>query len=143
MRYNTIVGGPARKNDPQTIEGLITVAAIKPGSLLYLTNGNVKAHDIAGAKTPAILALSNHTGGQDVRDSVAIGETGIGVMCEDDVIYHALVAPSTAVVKGDQLCSAGNGTLKKVSAGTDVALFFAFETVTLGASADLVAVRKI
>ena len=140
MRFKTVIGGPARKNDPQTID-LKTGEAIAPCSLVAVVNNKLMKHSAAGEQTQALVITNDYLGGHDIRDNVPNDTSGIAIICEDDVTYHVLVKAGEALTVGDKLASNGDGTLKKTS-GTDAVLFYAFETYTVGATAEQVRVRK-
>lgn len=140
IRFKTVIGGPARKNDPQTID-LKTGEAIAPCSLVAVVNNKLMKHSAAGEQTQALVITNDYLGGHDIRDNVPNDTSGIAIICEDDVTYHVLVKAGEVLTVGDKLTSNGDGTLKKAS-GTDVALFYAFETYTVGATAEQVRVRK-
>jgi hypothetical protein len=140
IRFKTVIGGPARKNDPQTID-LKTGEAIAPCSLVAVVNNKLMKHSAAGEQTQALVITNDYLGGHDIRDNVPNDTSGIAIICEDDVTYHVLVKAGEALTVGDKLTSNGDGTLKKAS-GTDAVLFYAFETYTVGATAEQVRVRK-
>lgn len=140
IRFKTVIGGPARKNDPQTID-LKTGEVIAPCSLVAVVNNKLMKHSTAGEQTQALVITNDYLGGHDIRDNVPSDTSGIAIICEDDVTYHVLVKAGEALTVGDGLTSNGDGTLKKAS-GTDAVLFYAFETYTVGATAEQVRVRK-
>lgn len=140
IRFKTVIGGPAGKNDPQTID-LKTGEAIAPCSLVAVVGKKLMKHSAAGEQTQALVITNDFLGGHDIRVDVPVDTSGIAIICEDDVTYHVLVKAGEAVVIGDKLSSNGDGTLKKAS-GTDAVLFYAFESYTVGATAEQVRVRK-
>jgi hypothetical protein len=140
IRFKTVIGGPARKNDPQTID-LKTGEAIAPCSLVAVVNNKLMKHSTAGEQTQALVITNDYLGGHDIRDNVPNDTSGIAIICEDGVTYHVLVKADEALTVGDKLASNGDGTLKKAS-GTDAVLFYAFETYTVGTTAEQVRVRK-
>jgi hypothetical protein len=111
---NTIFlkGKPIRK------EG-IAGEAITPGHLLAInSSGNMIKHATAGGVTH-LVAFENEIVGLDLNSAYASGDNVLYGASKDGQEVNLLVAAAApAIVVGDLLQSAGNGTVAKVSSGT-------------------------
>jgi hypothetical protein len=128
----------AQSNPPHTIllkgDGVFKEGnaggAITPGHLVTIntTAEAVVVHATAAAAASKLFAVENDIIGKGIDTAYASGDRVYYVACQPGCEINALVAAAAAaIVRGDLLESAGNGTLRKLAAG--VALARALEAV--------------
>lgn len=98
----------------------IAGGAITPGYLLERTStGTVQAHSTAAHSAQLLFAVENEVVGNGITDAYAANDTVLMAACQSGVEIYALVpASAAAIVIGDFLESAGDGTLRKVATDT-------------------------
>jgi hypothetical protein len=113
MASNTIFvkGNKIRK------EALAGVA-INPGYLVELqSDGTLDPHDTAATNATPTIAVENEVFGDDRTVAYAIGDNVLyEYMSPGSEVYLVLAAAAVAVVVGDFLESAGDGTVRKLTA---------------------------
>jgi hypothetical protein len=102
----------------------VATAAVLPGSLVMLNaTNNLVVHATAGGTTPAIFALENELIGKGIDDAYASGDY---IQAEHfnsgDWVLGYVDAAAAAIAIGDQLESAGDGSLRKHVSGTPIAI---------------------
>jgi hypothetical protein len=108
-----------------------TLTTITPG-MLITPNGtdHVIPHNVAAANTAAIFALENELLGKGIDDNYVTGDY---VQAEHfsggDWVLAILDASATAIVEGDLLQSAGDGSLEIVTSSYGNAIAMAMESV--------------
>jgi hypothetical protein len=115
MSSNTII----LTNIPcNTIKEAKAGGAITPGHLLKRSAAEtVVVHSTAAGRAQPLFALENETLGKDIDTAYAQNERISFVYAEPGAEINAIVAAGAAAIAvGDFLCSAGDGTLKKVVA---------------------------
>ena len=134
----TIKGGGINKEAPAG-------ASILPGHLLKLnSSGQVIPHNVAGGAASKAIAIENELGGGSYGAGYNSGKLTTAYASGDNVPYvifdegsevNALVAAgAAAIVIGDFLESAGDGTFRKYVPITSAAGVVAAGTVDVGAS---------
>ena len=109
-------------------------SAIVPGDMVEeLAAGTVQEQSTAGARAQKLFALTNLGNGSDIDEAYAVGETvRYGAFHSGQEVFARVAAGAPAIVIGDELDPAGDGTLKKIAA--DVAGAQAVLTVGAGNS---------
>lgn len=93
-------------------------SAILPGHLIeVLSAGTVQEHSTAAANAAKTFALANTANGGTIDDAYAVGETVLfGTAQSGQLVNALLAAAAVAVTKGAPLESAGDGTLRVLTA---------------------------
>lgn len=107
----------------------IAGGTITPGMLVKTTSTDtLVAHATAGGAALRAFAVENDLVGKEITDNyVANDFVQAEIMDSGNEIYGFIVASGTAVVIGDLMESAGDGSLRKLASG--VALAVAMEAV--------------
>lgn len=134
-RYNKIFAGPVTEVLPQ-VDEVIATAAILPGQ--FFTHAGALA--VAATATEVLIAQENYLTQKNTDTGYAIGENVIGLKLLSTQFFNARVAATVAVTKGAGLALGAGGNLVLATAGSRI-VAWAEETITVGATADLVRVR--
>lgn len=134
-RFNKIYAGPVTEVRPQ-VDEVVATASILPGCLI--TQAGALA--VAATATEVLIAQEDYLTGKDVDTAYDIGDLVVGMKMLPAQFFNARVANGVAVTKGAALALGASGLLVLATAGARV-VAFAEETITVGATADLVRVR--
>lgn len=111
--------------EPVSNEALAAAAtAILPGYLVEEILATVREHSTAAANAQKLIALTNTSNGGTIDDVYAVGETvRYGAFSTGQKGFLRLAASAAAIVVGDVLESAGDGTVRiaTADAATDTA----------------------
>ena len=123
------------KGDPIKKEN-IAAGVITPGDLIKLdSNNEVARHASAGGITQKAFAVENSQVGRDKTQDYAIDDSVQYVVGrQGDELQCRIAAGAAAIVIGDALESAGDGTLRKFTSGA--ILGWALEALDLSAATD-------
>lgn len=101
-----------------TMKELVAGGTITPGHLVSIAStGKYVVHPTAKGRTPAIFAAEADLVGKGIDDNYVANDNVYAWACPAGVEVNALVAAAAAaIVIGDKLESAGDGTLRKVTA---------------------------
>lgn len=93
--------------------------AITPGHLVDLNSSNAwVVHAVAAGASQKAFAIENDMVGKGIDDAYASGDWAQVRICSPGIEVYALVAAAaTAIAAGDYVESAGDGTVRKVTAG--------------------------
>jgi hypothetical protein len=134
-----LLGECIQNEDEKAIE------AITPGHLIVYngTTGWIKHATAAGPVIPVQIALEREEMGKDIDQAYAINDTVKACVPYSGCRFNGLVAAAApAIVKGDLLESAGNGTVRKVTTGADLDIVgVALESVDNSAGGTAVRIR--
>jgi hypothetical protein len=134
-RYNKVYAGPVTEALPQ-VDEVIATASILPGCLI--THAGALA--VANSAVEVLIAQEDYLTQKDTDTAYDVGDLVVGMKMLPTQFYNARVAATVAVTKGAALALGASGLLVLATDGARV-VAFAEETVTVGASADLVRVR--
>lgn len=104
-----LLGEPIQNEDDKAAE------AITPGMLVtYDASGNVIKHATAAGNAAARFALEREEMGKDIDVAYAINDTvKLGTFYPGARVNALVATAAPAIIKGDFLESAGNGTVRK------------------------------
>ncbi|MGD9726391.1 MAG: hypothetical protein AB7L09_21610 [Nitrospira sp.] len=104
------------KGRPQRREAL-AAEAITPGHLISYNNaGKFIKHAVAAGNAAPLFAAENEVFGDEISVAYANNDNVLAWMCRaGDEVYALVAAAAAAIVVGDYLESAGDGTLRKVA----------------------------
>ena len=106
-----LIGNPERKED-------VAVAAFSPGHLLEFSGAGVRKRATAAIKTRMAIAVENELRGGTINDAYAVNDRAYYVIPKaGESCQVRLAAAATAIVKGDFLEPAADGTFRKLAAG--------------------------
>ena len=94
--------------------------AIVPGDLIEeLAAGTVQEHSVAATNAQKLFALADLSVGGNIDDAYPVGSNvRYGAAHSGQEVYGRVAAAAPAIVIGDDLESAGDGTLRKVVTDT-------------------------
>jgi hypothetical protein len=112
--YTTILKGRGIVKEANAI------ATVYPGDLVMLDNaGKAKPHNVAGGKTTVNIARENELFGSGMGVAYASGQLVQYESCYPGMEVNASIAANAAaIVVGDLLESAGDGTFRKRTAAS-------------------------
>lgn len=134
-RYNKIYAGPVNDPAPQ-VDEVIAAATILPGCMI--THAGALA--VAVTATEVLVASEDYLLQGDTDTAYASGDLIPALKMLPGQIFNVRVAATVAVTKGAALALGASGYLVLATAGSRV-VAYGEETVTVGATADLVRVR--
>ncbi len=137
MAYTTILvkGVPV-------VEEMIVEADLKPGHLVEITSAakdTVKKHTVVGGTAPCGVVFEAELVGKTIRDTISAGDRAQVLFPRQGEQFLGRVADGEVVTKGDYVCSAGAGEVRKAAVPSafpfDHPFAVALETVDMSGSA--------
>lgn len=114
--------------------------AIMPAMLVELDgSGGVKPHAVADVAAVPRFARENQIVGGTIDDQYAIGDTTVYDTFPTGSKVQCIIADGQTITEGDWMCSAGDGTLKKVAAA-EIKIAQAEETLTASGSSEFLTI---
>lgn len=118
---NTIwLGGPGT-----IVNDIVASEAITPGHLIERHNdagtAKYRKHAAAGGKTAPIFAMDQSMLNKGVDDAYASGDLVEALVGVPGTTAWAILASGQTIVAGQQLESAGDGTLRAIGSGEPIA----------------------
>lgn len=106
-------------------------AALKPGHLIKKNSSSeVLKHATAAGGGQLFVAKEDDLVGKTINDAYAAGDVVFyHIPQKGDWLYMRVAAAATAIAVNDPLTSAGDGTIKKSTGGTDVVIGHAKEAL--------------
>jgi hypothetical protein len=106
-----------RGGDYDLVEGKVASGqTIKPGHLVQHSAAGYRTHSVAAGSAAPSFAKERDMFGGSVDESIGAGEQLFTIHARRGCTLYARVAAGAgAIVRGDYLESAGNGTLRKVA----------------------------
>lgn len=118
VKRTIIVGGEGLRYEYEA------ASAVSPGDLIITNSASkVLRHATAGGATEPLFAIENEIFGKGVEVDYAATDRVLCEACHSGMLVNYNVAPAApAIVVGDQLESAGDGTLRKKTTGVAIAV---------------------
>lgn len=114
---NTIFVEPAGRQP--FVRERLAVAAFTPGHLLQNVAAGFQKHGTAAINAQKIFAMENEADAGTIDRAYVANETARGGYAQrGDLVYAWIPAAAAAIVVGDALESAGDGTLRKAATDT-------------------------
>lgn len=124
---------------------LIAAGTITPGHLVEIdSNGKWKVHATAGGPAIRAFAVEADLNGKGIDDNYAANDWCYSWIVPNGAEVNALVAASaTAIVAGDKLESAGDGTLRKATTASGLTVPSGGGTVVLPGNVVAIALKAV